>query len=385
MWAIALDEIRRCIPSPGGGQASVSHLDDVEGGYVNSHVVGKVPRFARAAAFAVLCIAGGVGLTAVTASAQDRQLTGRVVDADGNAPVPGATVTVIGTTLGTTTNDSGQFHLRVPSAAVTINARRIGFTPRSVPVAADQADVTIGLIKDVLELEATVVTGTATTISSRNAANSVTVLNTDQITQVPAATLDDAMQGKIPGAIIQQNNGGAPGGGMQIQIRGVTSINSDASALYVVDGVPINNNHINDGANAISGANDNTITQSSQDNPPNRIADINPEDIESIEILKGASAAAQYGSRAGGGVVLITTKKGTPGKAKWDLTGKVGSFRPENFLNLAEFPNAASAEAWYNQYEASPSSAVERVAAIRATSQFRTSCLAAARRPTRAT
>ncbi len=322
---------------------------------MNSHVVGKVPRIARAAALAVLCIAGGVGLTAVMASAQDRQLTGRVVDADGNAPVPGAAVTVVGTALGTVTNDSGVFHIRVPGAAVVINARRIGFTPRNVPVAADQADVTIGLIKDVLELEATVVTGTATTISSRNAANGVTVLNTDQITQVPAATLDDAMQGKIPGAIIQQNNGGAPGGGMQIQIRGVTSINSDASALYVVDGVPINNGHINDGANAISGANDNTITQSTQDNPPNRIADINPEDIESIEILKGASAAAQYGSRAGGGVVLITTKKGTPGKAKWDLTGKVGTFLPENFLNLRQFPTAASAEAWYNAYKATPS------------------------------
>jgi TonB-dependent starch-binding outer membrane protein SusC len=322
---------------------------------VNSHVVGKVPRFARAAALAVLCIAGGVGLTAVAASAQDRQLTGRVVDADGNAPVPGAAVTIVGTALGTITNDSGVFHIRVPGAAVVVNARRIGFTPRNVPVAADQADVTIGLIKDVLELEATVVTGTATSISSRNAANAVTVLNADQINQVPSSTLDDAMQGKIPGAIIQQNNGGAPGGGMQIQIRGVTSINSDASALYVIDGVPVNNGHINDGANAISGANDNTITQSSQDNPPNRIADINPEDIESIEILKGASAAAQYGSRAGGGVVLITTKKGTPGKAKWDLTGKVGTFTPSNSLNLRSFPTAASAEAWYNAYKATPS------------------------------
>jgi TonB-linked SusC/RagA family outer membrane protein len=321
---------------------------------VNSHVVGKVPRFARAAALAVLCIAGGVGLTAVTASAQDRQLTGRVVDADGNAPIPGAAVTVLGTTLGTVTNDSGRFHLRVPSTAVTVSARRIGFTPRNVPVAADQADVTVGLIKDVLELEATVVTGTATTISSRNAANAVTVLNADQVNQVPATTLEDAMQGKIPGAIIQQNNGGAPGGGMQIQIRGVTSINSDASALYVIDGVPINNNHINTGANAITGAGDNTINQDNEDNPPNRIADINPEDIESIEILKGASAAAQYGSRAGAGVVLITTKKGTPGKAKWNLTGKVGSFTPSNTLNLRSFPTAASAEAWYNQYKASP-------------------------------
>src|SRR5580704_5034585 len=248
-----------------------SHLDDVEGGNVNSHVVGKVPRIARAAALAVLCIAGGVGLTAVTASAQDRQLTGRVVDADGNAPVPGAAVTIVGTALGTVTNDSGVFHIRVPGAAVVVNARRIGFTPRNVPVAADQADVTIGLIKDVLELEATVVTGTATSISSQNAANAVTVLNDDQINQVPSSTLDDAMQGKIPGAIIQQNNGGAPGGGMQIQIRGVTSINSDASALYVIDGVPVNNGHINNGSNAITGAQDNTINQDKQDNPPNRI------------------------------------------------------------------------------------------------------------------
>ena len=210
------------------------------------------------------------------AGAQERQLSGRVVDANGNAPVPGAAVTVLGTTLGAVTNDSGVFHLRVPSTAVTLSARRIGFTPRSVPVAGDQADVTIGLIKDVLELEATVVTGTATSISSQNAANAVTVLNADQINQVPAPTLDDAMQGKIPGAIIQQNNGGAPGGGMQIQIRGVTSINSDASALYVVDGVPINNGHINNGSNAITGAQDNTINQDKQDNPPNRIADITP-------------------------------------------------------------------------------------------------------------
>jgi TonB-dependent starch-binding outer membrane protein SusC len=322
---------------------------------VNSHVVGKVPRLARAAAFTMLCIAGGIAVSAMTAGAQERTIQGRVVDADGNAPVPGAAVTVVGTALGAITNDSGQFHIRVPSTAVTLSARRIGYTPRSVPLAADQGEVTIGLIKDVLELEATVVTGTATSISSRNAANAVTVLNADQINQVPAPTLEDAMQGKIPGAIIQQNNGGAPGGGMQIQIRGVTSINSDASALYVIDGVPVNNGHINDGANAISGANDNTITQSTQDNPANRIADINPEDIESIEILKGASAAAQYGSRAGGGVVLITTKKGTPGKAKWDLEAKGGSFVPENELNLRQFPTAASAEAWYNQYEATPS------------------------------
>jgi TonB-linked SusC/RagA family outer membrane protein len=301
---------------------------------------------------AALCLVGGLSVAATTAWAQQRQVEGRVVDADGNTPVPGAAVTVIGTTLGTVTNDSGQFHLRVPTGAIGINARRIGYKQRNVPVAADQADVTIGLIRDVLELEATVVTGTATTISSRNSANAVATLNADQINNVPSPTVEDAMQGKIPGAIISQNNGGAPGGGMQIQIRGVTSINSDASPLYVIDGVAVNNSHINTGANAITGAGDNTITQDNEDNPPNRIADINPADIESIEVLKGAAASAQYGSRAGGGVILITTKKGTPGKAKWDLTAKGGSYTPGNFMNFRAFPTAASAETWYNQYKA---------------------------------
>ena len=287
------------------------------------HVVGVVPRIGRT----LLGVAGGLLFAASAAQAQ-RQVTGRVVDVEGNAPVVGVAVTVGGTTLYTRIerqwgiSAERRAHGRgdAGGAAHRVQAAHDRRWPRT------RAEVTIALTKDVLELEATVVTGTATTISSRNAANAVTVLNADQINQVPAPTIENALQGKIPGAIIQQNNGGAPGGGMQIQIRGVTSINSDASPLYVIDGVPVNNGHINTGANAITGASDNTITQDSEDNPPNRIADINPADIESIEILKGASAAAQYGSRAGAGVVLITTKKGTPGKAKWDLTGKVGTF-----------------------------------------------------------
>ena len=96
------------------------------------HLVGAVARFTRAAVFAALCVAAGVALSAGQASAQDRQLTGRVVDADGSAPIPGVAVTVTGTTLGTTTNDSGHFHLKVPGAAVTLTARRIGFAPRSI-------------------------------------------------------------------------------------------------------------------------------------------------------------------------------------------------------------------------------------------------------------
>ena len=190
---------------------------------MRSHVVGAVPRIGRT----LLGVAGGLLFAASAAQAQ-RQVTGRVVDVEGNAPVVGVAITVGGTTLYSVSNDSGAFRLNaVPTGAVTLEVRRIGFKPRTVPLAADQGEVTVALTKDVLELEATVVTGTATSISSRNAANAVTVLNADQINQVPAPTIENALQGKVPGAIIQQNNGGAPGGGLQIQIRGVTSINSD--------------------------------------------------------------------------------------------------------------------------------------------------------------
>src|SRR6202007_1174266 len=122
-----------------------------------------------------------------------------------------------------------------------------------------QNDVTVELTKDPLKLETQVVTGVATSISSRNAANAVAVVNSDQINEVPAPTLETALQSKIPGATIEQNNGGAPGGGLQIQIRGITSIEADASPLYVVDGVIVNNQTVNSGLDAITGANDNHV------------------------------------------------------------------------------------------------------------------------------
>jgi len=313
---------------------------------VNRHVVGAVPTIGRVA----LSVVGGLWFAVATAQAQ-RPITGRVLDADGNVPVPGVAVTVTGTTLGAVTNDSGAFRINgVPTGAATLNARRIGYRPAAMLVAADQGAVTIALTQDVLQLEAQVITGQATAISSRNSANDIPVVSAEAINRVPAPTVENALQGKIPGALIEQNNGGAPGGGLQIQIRGVTSINADASPLYVIDGVVIDNETINSGENAITGAGNNTITQDSEDNSPNRIADLNPNDIESIEVLKGASASAIYGSRAGSGVVVITTKKGTPGKAKWDLSGRLGTSTLGNSLNLRNFPTLASVVAWDNTY-----------------------------------
>jgi TonB-dependent starch-binding outer membrane protein SusC len=179
-----------------------------------------------------------------------------------------------------------------------------------------------------------IVTGVATTIPSQSSANAVTVLTADQIGQTPAPTLESTFQAKIPGALIEQNNGGAPGGGMQVQIRGITSIQGPASPLYVIDGVIVNNE---------------TFQTGTYDNTPNRLSDINPNDIESVQVLKGASASAIYGANAASGVIVITTKKGADGRAQWDVTQRIGTFTPANTLPLRTFPTLGSAQAWYLQ------------------------------------
>jgi TonB-dependent starch-binding outer membrane protein SusC len=286
---------------------------------------------------------------------QDGRVTGRVVDAESHMPIPAVAVVITGTTIGMTTTDSGTFALRRPPDAKTLTVRRIGYLAQTVPLIAARTDYTIALQKDVLRLEAEVVTGVTTTVASQNAANAVAVVSTQDVNQVPAPTIENSLEGKVPGANIEANNGGAPGGGVQIQIRGITSINGNAEPLYVVDGVIANNETINAGENAINqsggGVTSTGLTAggapSPQDNDVNRIADLNPADIESIEILKGASASAIYGSKASAGVVIITTKKGSAGKARWDISGQVGHFSPSNSYPMRTFPTLASAQGWY--------------------------------------
>lgn len=293
-------------------------------------------------------VVGSFLAAASTTNAQER-VTGKVVESESKDAVPLASVIVSGTTAGTTTSDSGTFTLRLPAGAKTLIVRRIGFRETDVPVVNGQTSYTVPMIKDVLRLEADIVTGLATSVASRNAANAVAVLDSSQINRVPAPTIENAIQGKIPGAIIEQNNGGAPGGGLQIQIRGVTSIFADASPLYVVDGVIVNNETTNSGLNTISQGNGG-VGPDQQDNSPNRIADLNPNDIESIEVLKGSTASAIYGSKAASGVVVITTKKGVPGKAQWNVSQRLGTAREAARLNLRRFPTIQSAERWAATY-----------------------------------
>jgi TonB-linked SusC/RagA family outer membrane protein len=310
----------------------------------------------RTSVVSALVVVVATAAVSLTAGAQEKtRLTGRVVDSTDHVPVPQAQIQVTGTTYGAVANETGQFSIMLPADAKSLTVRRIGYRQEVVPVTPGQQDVTVALARDVLKLEQQVVTGVATTVSSRNAANDVAVLNAQSVSEVPAPTIENAIQGKIPGAIIQSNNGGAPGGGLQIQIRGVTSINGNASPLYVIDGVIMDNETVNSDANAISnsGGGKNSVGQavanapSQQDNSANRAADLNPEDIESIEVLKGASASAIYGSKASAGVVIITTKKGTAGKPKWEFDGQLGHFEIENTLPIRTFPTLGSAQSWF--------------------------------------
>jgi TonB-dependent starch-binding outer membrane protein SusC len=273
-------------------------------------------------------------LVASTASAQ-RQIRGKVSDKSSGNPIGGSMVSVVGTLLSSTTSDNGEFTLTAPAGDVQLSVRRIGYRRSLVPVPASQSTVNVVLDKDVLKLEEVVVTGTATTMERAHAATATMVMQGDEVSRAPALDITNALQGKVIGARINMNSG-APGGGGQIQIRGVTSINGNGEPLYVVDGVIISNVSIASGANSITRASG-SAPASSQDNMVNRFADVNPNDIESIEVLKSAAATAMYGSRATNGVVLITTKRGRAGAARFSLTQRVGSNSPLKLLDSRRF------------------------------------------------
>lgn len=250
-----------------------------------------------------------------------REVTGKVTQV-GGMPLAEASVTVLGQPIGARTNEAGEYRLRVPAGEVTLLVRAIGYKRSSVKVGASASTQDFSLEKDVLQLEGVTVTGAATTIDRRNATTAVASVNTDELNRVPGRSIENQLSGKVLGARIFENNG-APGGGAQIQIRGATSILGQGDPLYVIDGVIVSNASIPNAANSISRAGGGV--GGGQDNAVNRLADINPSDIESVEVLKSAAASAIYGSRATNGVVVITTKRGRSGAPSWNITQRVGT------------------------------------------------------------
>lgn len=269
-------------------------------------------------------------LVSASAFAQTRRVSGRVTIEGSGEPIVAASVNLVGTSIGTYTDDQGRFSLNVPDGPATLRVRRIGYAQKTVAVPAGTMEVNVDLARDVLQLETQVVTGTATTVSSVNSANAVTVVSSERLNRVPAQTIDQALQGKVPGAVIRSNSG-APGGGTQIQLRGVSTLNAGFQPLYVIDGVIIDNSSIANGITAITqSARQNN--PSSQDQRVNRASDINPNDIESIQILKGPSASSIYGSKGTNGVIVITTKQGRAGKTTLDINQRFGTARLSNKL-----------------------------------------------------
>jgi TonB-linked SusC/RagA family outer membrane protein len=285
-----------------------------------------------------------LALFSASAFAQTRRISGRVTVEGSNEPLVAASVNVVGTSLGTYTDDQGNFSVNVPDGPATLRVRRIGYVQKTFAVSAGATEANVTLARDVLQLETQVVTGTATTVSSANAANAVTVISSEKLNRTPAQTIDYALQGKIPGAIVTQNSG-AVGGGVQVQLRGVSTINSSFLPLYVIDGVIIDNSSISNGINAITEAAGGNFG-SSQDQRVNRTADINPNDIESIQVLKGPSASSIYGSRGTNGVIIITTKQGQAGKTSLDLTQRFGTARISNKIGMRCFGSGQEYADW---------------------------------------
>ena len=246
------------------------------------------------------------------AFAQTTQISGTVTDESSGEPLPGVNIRVEATQIGTITNVDGSYQIALPINNRTLIYTFVGYRTREVAVSEGQAVVNVQLEEDLLGLDEVVVTGLASSVKRQNLANSVETISARELAGTTTnQTLDGALSGKITGGVITSYTG-APGGGISVKLRGINTINGESQPLFVIDGVIASNAAIQNGINAVTAAAAGG-NASSQDNPVNRIADLNPEDIESIEILKGASAAAIYGSRASNGVVIITTKKGQAG------------------------------------------------------------------------
>jgi TonB-linked SusC/RagA family outer membrane protein len=281
-------------------------------------------------------------------AAQARIISGTVADSLSGLPVSGGSVTVRGTALQSLIQNDGTFSIGASLNEVVLVVRSIGYRMREVVVAASQSTVTIRLVRDVFRLEEVVISGQATGIQRFNLANAIATVSGEQLQRVPAQSVEHALQGKVAGANIQTNSG-APGGGAQVMLRGVTSIIGESTPLYVVDGVVISDVAIASNQNVVTRASGGSNPSLNQDGQVNRLADLNPYDIESIEVLKGASAAAIYGSKASSGVVIITTKRGTGGRPQVNLTQRMGVYALSNKIGSRLFETEQEAIDAYGQ------------------------------------
>jgi TonB-dependent SusC/RagA subfamily outer membrane receptor len=260
-----------------------------------------------------------------SALAQEREVTGTVTRANGGQPIAEAAISVAGggPRAAARTNAQGRYSITIAPGEVKLTVRAIGYRSADVVVAAGQETADVALGEDIFKLEELVVSGQQTGVERRNATTSTAIVTGEDLKQVQAATLDQALQGKLAGAHIEQNSGG-PGGGLQIRIRGANTAIGSSDPLFVVDGVLYSNATLPSGLFTATGSSANRGRGELQDDAVNRLADLNPNDIASVEVLKGAAASSIYGSKAANGVVIITTNKGRVGRPKVNITQRFG-------------------------------------------------------------
>ena len=256
---------------------------------------------------------------------------GRVTDAASARGLPDAQVGVEGTRLGVVSGANGEFTItQVPTGTQSITVRRLGYAPvtRSLIVTAEGINMgDIALTASALNLTEVVVTGSAAPTERRKVGTSIASVDSTLISRAEAVSIDQALQGKVTGAQITQNSGSPGGGGISVRLRGTNSFISGSDPLYIVDGVIVDNSSAQ------------LTDLGIRSNPQNRLADINPADIERVEVIRGAAAAALYGSRANNGVVQIFTKHGSAGQPRFSLFTRYAAseLREQQPFNLYPF------------------------------------------------
>lgn len=299
----------------------------------------------------LLVVALSIGVS--TIFGQTKQVTGTVTASDDGSPIPGVSVVVKGTTGGTTTNVDGMYTLNVPENEVLIFSF-VGMKDMEIELSGSSV-YNITMQPDIIGVDEVMVVAYGTQ-SKGSVVGSVSSMRGDEkIESVPVSSLDKALQGNIAG-VVATSASGQPGGRTQVRIRGIGSMSGSNEPLYVVDGVPVL------GTNYVSFTNENSPMASREASNP--LASINPNDIESISVLKDAAASALYGARAANGVILITTKRGSEGRTKFTLSAQSGFSQNTNdnysVLNKQEYEMLA-AEALVNGLDWSQEDADEYV------------------------
>ena len=234
---------------------------------------------------------------------QQLKVSGKVTDSQTGSPMPGVNVIVAGSTIGLNTDANGNYSITVPSGNVTLTFSFIGYVPQNIPVNGS-TNISVALVPELKELSEVVVTALGIEKSTKSLTYATQKIEGSEVLKVKDVSYVNSLAGKVAGVVVTPGTMG-PGSATRILIRGDKSFTGNSSPLYVIDGIPTGRGDL-----------------------------LNPEDIESIQVLQGASAAALYGSRAVNGVILITTKKGKKGVARINFTSSINFESPSDLPKL---------------------------------------------------